>query len=219
MFPYTFSWADGRPSKGVVEVFKYGFHLMGTKLAGEDRGYKAEISIPFSSIGVSKPQPGEQIPFNLIIGDNDDHYSQETNLAMFNDPELNNSQENKKPGFITLGLANRSSGLNSLNATYNPIKVDNNYEDWEGFKPFKLTKIIRGFIKDESDLDVYVKACWDHSNLYLQLLIMDSNTYYLSYDKDRLAKSFSDYGWITDENGKVIWTLHVLDSRHAGGGS
>ncbi|MBE9599538.1 sugar-binding protein [Pedobacter sp. MC2016-24] len=209
---FKLSWNDGIDDKGSVYFKKDGLEFWGKQFA-DDRNsvYNIEIRIPWVSLGVKSPQ---DLGFDIAIGDNDDDYKQEGKIAW--SKKADHASNFSSMGRITLS-GNKNKGKELTSMKYTPIMDGLEDKLWANCPSSIINHVIMGIIRDQRDLSANVRSCWDSNYLYFYFKIQDSNRKPLRKDKADELQTFSDYGWIEDKSGNVMWEMHVNNSTHAGG--
>lgn len=181
--------------------------------------YYVQIRIPRSNLNLDYLTVGQEIPFDLTVGDNDDGYAHKTKIAWRRQTDLSNV-ESMKFGKLVLSKQLKSGlshdQLNSI-LLNEPMADTINLEFWNSYNDVKIDNVIYGFVKDNFDLEASIRSVWDKDNIYFLLSITDDRIKKIIPRKFKERKIFVDYGWIENSNNEVIWEMLAENSKWSGG--
>lgn len=199
---YVFAYKD------VKKFLKEGV-TFSWKSERKNTSYVAEVQIPWKNLGVASLKDLEQLQFNIQVGDNDDGFIQDSEIAIASSQEYEN---------LILSDSCETHGENSLLSFFGTPTIDGVIEEsWGQSKLMRLEKVIRGYIKDSLDLSAAVRSQWDDQYIYFLIEVLDSRQKHIPPKKEVEREIFVDYGWIENENGELIWKMKAKESSYAGG--
>lgn len=179
------------------------------------RKYNAIAQIPWQSLNIT-PQLGQELGFNIAVGDNDDKLKQKSKLVWYGqkDPLY---QKRKQLGMLRLvskPVEKQEEG--EINAAF----AEHFREETLASMPSAPIKNLAfGQINKEEDLSAFIKSTWDDQNLYIYTEIFDNVPRAVDLAEIKDASAFYDHGWIEDSSGRVVWKMQNYFCRHAGGAS
>lgn len=179
--------------------------------------YQWNICIPWKVLIGKRPKVNDSLGFNIAVGDNDDGIMQKAKIAW-----RGNSDPLTKVGadFGLVKLVNQVDENLDTTKIFSQMRRLSTLPDsleWAKFHAFDINKLVLGSIDPDDNLSAQLKSCWDNVNLYFYLEVNDAKKGFAKVDIIKRSDTFHDYGWIEDDNGKVIWKMNVLYSRPAGG--
>ncbi|WP_443940009.1 hypothetical protein [Pedobacter sp. MW01-1-1] len=175
------------------------------------RKYLALVTIPCALV-LDQAVPGRWFEFDVAIGDNDDGIKQKAKLCW----AANTDPLSQKAFLGRMILAGRGkvSPKDSVAVARN---ISNLTTELADCPRYSIKKLVAGQVNDEADFSAFYRAAWDRDNIYLSFEIFDSKNE--QFRKENLVKddNFVDKGWIEDINGKKIWQMSLLNTKHGGG--
>lgn len=211
---YVFTWVEGyigglNSKKGNVNI----------TISADSAHNKVLFSFkfPWKDLGYVIPAKNTKIGFDFAAADNDDGIRQEGKIAMFSKRDSLTRRTSEYGTLQLIDKIDKNYFLQTILSIYKPSSGFN----WNDVSWSDVGNVIYGEIKDKYDCSAQIKSCWDNENLYFLVQLFDGLPYYrlkyITAEKRKVLKTFSDYGWIEDEKGNVVWQMNVLSATHAGG--
>lgn len=210
---FAFSWSEGtKVHNNTVTFIKDKASVVSSYINGTGM-YTYEIAIPWQSLKVT-PENETKIKFNAAVGDNDDGIKQHAKIA-WKSSSGNPSSEDADLGEIVLSNIIREE-KNKITSIFKKPMLPLDSTFWSKVPARILKDTLFGSVADAKDLSATIKSAWDKSTLYFHFEISDSRRGHVD-QAVYSGKTFSDYGWIEDNQGKKIWEMHAMHSKHVGG--
>ncbi len=214
---FNFSWLDGKVKSDNITFMKQGATYRGY-YDDSLKEYVAEIAFPWKNFNKPNGTAGEQLGFELAVGDNDDDLKQKARLAWHSATDI---LTRSSATYGTLKLEKQTTmptDKDTIRSAYATPVMDGVLDRlWNDLAAYPVKNVIAGRISGEDDLAAFVKTCWDENNLYFLVKVHDPGKKRVKYERIRSLQTFHDYGWIEDSRGNKVWEMHVLDTKHAGG--
>lgn len=176
--------------------------------------YIIEAKIPWTKLKVT-PHSQMKFGFDIMINDNDKYKRDKCIIWHSKDPDLyiNTSLY----GDLMLGSfkAPFIDSFSTAVSKYSAIRpLIDGKKDLAWIEAYTYTAKHLGFgeASEDNDLKATYKLLWDNMNLYILAEVEDDAIVFRS-------KNFvmCDFGWIEDENKKIIWRVEPEKTIHAGG--
>ena len=177
--------------------------------------YVFETKMTWAKMG-KQPKEGDMVGFDMAFSDNDGR-GRETQVAWHAyDSELwINTSLFGRMKFVksTAGLIQDDSTMYCVYSPQSPTIDGVSDAIWQKALSKSLNKVVLGTLKNNSDLNVKVRAVWNESGIYFLAEVADDKVAFAPgplYNK-------CDYGWIEDSTGQKVWEIDALKAKHAGG--
>lgn len=173
--------------------------------------YSITTSIPWKTLGFFTPKNSAKIGFDIAIMDSDGGAMKA--LTNWNSKSADSWKNTSYLGnLILLEADSIQKGQGYAVAIKRKVNNNKGLHVFKNTTPFfDIRNVTIGTVRDTMDLSGKFQAEWDERNLYLRVKVRD--------DIKTIAKALFDYGWIEDQNGKVVWKMTMEESRPAGGAS
>jgi len=179
------------------------------------RKYNAIAQIPWQTLNIT-PQLGQELGFNIAVGDNDDKLKQKSKLVWYGqkDPLYQKRKQLGRLRLVSKPVEKQEEGV--ISATF---AEQFRKETLASMPSVPIENLAFGQINKEEDLSAFVKSTWDDQNLYIYTEIFDNVPRVVDLAEIKDASAFYDRGWIEDSSGRVVWKMQNYFCRHAGGAS
>lgn len=198
------------------ELTGMNFTLSGVEFKQSDptsSSYIVEVKFPWKTLGFVRPSPGVVIGFEIAVADNDG-YGRDLYKSWASSISGIDEQTDLYGNIILVDQMkkniSRQKEISAVFSKHPPI-IDGKVDPmWNQLRAHRLDNTLMGSQESTLDLNASFKCSWDHNNIYFIVMVTDT------CKKDDMG-IFVDYGWLEDESGKVIWSMDLMSSEHAGG--
>ena len=173
--------------------------------------YTMELTFPWHSLEYIIPQVNSKFGFDATIMDSDGG-SEKGKLSWHskNDDNWKNTSL-----YGTIILVEKPKAKMDSNYVLAVKRKKNAFYKQTGSRfatttpYYKYQNVTKGNVKDSLDLSGKFQAEWDANNLYIKVYVRDNIK--------SMTRAIFDYGWIEDQNGRMVWKMSMENMRYAGG--
>ncbi len=164
-FRYIIGWNDNT----VVESVRGATDGVASAVADTDGGYRVEVAIPWTTLGVS-PADSARLGIDLQVNDDDAGGARDSKIAW------QAQQGDTYPYLFGEAVLLSVIPPPGIATTTTAITIDGSAEtSWDEVATYNIANKVKPTVTDSADLSANWRALWDSTNLYLFVAVTDDD--------------------------------------------